>query len=279
MKTSSAAGENKQIPNLTTIVSGIILLYSVLLFSICPTPDLAFAIGLEFAALLLIAVPTLRVGPHLPLFSWPQKALDKLAARFPWVARVQDGWRKLMIVAAFLLISAALIDLTAMWLAVAGFMPGAVTLYSALPVSYLVGNHPAFSLEMLTGACVQSHQYGRAEQLYKAVLQVRKNVYGAGHPMVAAVYADLGDLYKKMNRVEDAQECYRTSLAITEGKGRAVHSLANLLRDSGAAEESGDFYKRALELRQHFFGTNSPQYQATLNDYRLMTEKGLNRPN
>jgi tetratricopeptide (TPR) repeat protein len=146
-----------------------------------------------------------------------------------------------------------------------------------MPVSYLLGGHPAFSLEMLTGACMESRQFERAEGLYKAVLQVRKNIYGETHPMVAALYADLGDLNRKMNRPEEARNWYEASLALTQGQGRAAHSMANLLRDEGETAQSEGFYKQALELRAQFFGTGSAKYQATLNDYQSAMAKGLKK--
>ncbi len=280
MKSSPATGESKQplCPNLTMITSGIILLYSLLFFPICPSPDLAFAIGIEFALFLLFLLPIRHARTGHPLFSWPQRKLDELRGKFPLLTKIESNWRKLTIFAAFTMILAALIDLTALWLAVSGLTSASVSVYSALPVSYLIGNHPALSLEMLTGACVESHQLARAESLYLAVLNVRKNVYGPTHPMVAALYADLGDLNKKMHRDKVAQQCYRASMTITEGHGRALHSLANLLRDGGDAQQSKDLYERALELRAEFFGRDSQQYQTTLHDYQSLTDKSLHPP-
>lgn len=275
MKSSSVSGESKPYPNLTMITSGIILLYSLLFFPICPSPNLAFAIAIEMACFLLFLIPPIRGTGKFALFSWPARKWDELQERFPLVAAAQAKWRKVCILIAFTVISATAIDLTALWMAVTGWVPGAVAVYSALPVSYLFGNHPALSLEMLTGACVESRQYERAETLYNAVLQVRKNVYGPTHPMVAALYADLGDLNQKMNRPAEAESCYLQSLAITEGHGRAIHSLANLMRDSGDAEakaQSDGFYKRALELRARFFGKASSQYKATLQDYKVLSQ-------
>lgn len=270
MKSSPPVGEKTAYPNLTMIVSGIILLYSLLFFPICPSPNLGFAIALELAAFLLIAMPIRTGANSLPLFAWPHKAWAAIESRFELVRSLQNKWRKVTILIAFTLISATLVDLTALWLAVAGFMPLSVTVYSALPVSYLVGNHPALSLEMLTGACVESKQYERAETLYHAVLAVRKNIYGESHPMVAALYADLGDLHRKMQDLDGAESWYQTSMAITEGHGRAVHRLANVLRDKGQLEESADLYKRALALRAKFFGTESTEYLNTVEDYRLL---------
>lgn len=272
MTNSAGAGKSKPSPNLTVITSGIILLYSLLLFPICPSPNLAFAIALELAAFLLIAVP-IRGGAGLPFFAWPQKVLDSLCSKFPLLEKIRGGWRKVTVVIALMLVCGAAIDLAAVWMAATGFTQGAVSLYSALPVSYLLGAHPAFSLEMLTGACVESHQYERAEQLYKAVLAVRRNVYGENHPMVAALYADLGDLNRKMNRLDVAQQWYQASLALNEGQGRAAHTLANMLRDEGNTAESEGFYKQALALRARFFGTDSAKYQATLNDYQSAMAK------
>jgi tetratricopeptide (TPR) repeat protein len=266
----------KNCPNLTLITSGIILLYSLLFFPICPSPNLAFAIAIELGAFLLIAVP-MRAGNGFALLSWPQRKLEELEQRYAWIRAVQNNWRRISTLIAFSMISLALIDLSALWMAVSGLTPAAVGVYSALPVSYLVGGHPALSLEMLTGACVESHQYERAEELYRAVLQVRKNIYGENHPMVAALYADLGDLNKKMMRPDEAEKWYLASMNITEGHGRALHSLANLLRDSGDKQQSEDLYKRALALRAQFFGKSSTQYQATLHDYQSMADQVLNQ--
>lgn len=263
---SSTGSGNKPAPNLTVIVSGIILLYSLLLFPICPSQNLAIAIALEFGCFVIIAMP-MRASKALPWFTWPQRAQDWLCAKVPAFARVRNEWRKVSAILAFALVFGAAVDLTAVWMAATGFTQGAVSLYSVLPISYLLGADPAFSLEMLTGACVEAHQYERAEGLYKAVLAVRKNVYGANHPMVAALYADLGDLKRKMNDADGAAEWYKASLALNEGQGRAAHRLANLLRDEGNMSESESFYKRALALRARFFGTTSAKYQQTYHDY------------
>lgn len=264
---NSATGSgSKPAPNLTVIVSGIILLYSLLLFPICPSSNLAVAIALEIGCFLLIAVP-MPTSKGLPWFAWPQRAQDWLCAKVPILSKVRSEWRKLSALLAFALVFGAAVDLAAVWMAATGFTQGAVSLYSALPISYLLGADPAFSLEMLTGACVEAHQYDQAEGLYKAVLAVRKNVYGPNHPKVAALYADLGDLKRKMNDMEGAEQWYKASIAVNEGQGRAAHRLANLLRDEGNSSESEPFYKRALSLRARFFGVRSSKYQQTYHDY------------
>lgn len=276
METTPGAEKQKPLPSLTVITSGIILLYSLLLFPICPSPTLAFAIALELGALLIFAVPMQDVS-GFRLFTWPDKVLDWLCKRFPFISRIRNGWRKLTIALAFMLLCAATVDLASVWMAATGFTQGAISLYTALPITYLFGGHPAFSLEMLTGACVESRQFDRAEALYKAVLQVRKNIYGEAHPMVAALYADLGDLNRKMNRPDQAKEWYEASLGLTDGQGRAAHSLANLLRDVGETAESEGLYKRALMLRAQFFGKDSAKYHATLVDYQSAMAKGLKK--
>jgi tetratricopeptide (TPR) repeat protein len=237
--------------------------YCIMYLCACPSAALAGAIGAEILALLVSVTIWRTKLLSLParLTSMVPDHLRTLLAQMR--ASVDCGRFMLLSLAAVL----ATIDFGALTYSALGFTGPSIALYSALPTSYFMGLHPAFTLEMLAGAFVQNKQLDRAEPLYRSVLQVRINVCGARSDQVGAIYADLGDLYVRMNNLREAEAWYRKSVALGARTGRAYTALATVLRETGRYEESRQFYERALKIRKQIYGIDSKQYVDTLRSY------------
>jgi tetratricopeptide (TPR) repeat protein len=168
-------------------------------------------------------------------------------------------------------------DLSALLCANCGHKKLSISLYRTIaPPMMLLEIHPAFSLEMLAGAYIQAGKLTKAEQLEFTVLDIRRAVVGEKHALTAAIYADLGDLYKRSGRLSRAEAYYRKAIALSKeihyalGYGSPLTKLAVLLRDEQRFAESEDAFKDALSIRQKIFGRKSLKAAETMKAYSLL---------
>jgi tetratricopeptide (TPR) repeat protein len=169
------------------------------------------------------------------------------------------------------------VDLAALLCANCGQQKMAVGLYRAIaPPMMILDIHPAFSLEMLAGAYIQAGKWERAERLEFTLVDIRRAVVGEKHELMAAIYADLGDLYKRSGQLKRAEAYYRKAIALSKeihyalGYGSPLTRLAVLLRDEQRFAEAEDAFKEALSIRQKIFGSKSFKSAETLKEYSLL---------
>jgi len=156
-------------------------------------------------------------------------------------------------------------------------------LYEALALDPKFGIHPAFSLELLTGAYIESRRFEKAEPLESALLDIRMHTVGANNELVPAMYANMGDFNFKWSRLDQAEQNYRRSIDLTkhlnlpQGWGSPMTKLATLLRNEKRFAESEAAYKEALAIRTERFGANSEKAAETLREYsQLLKVEGHN---
>jgi len=180
------------------------------------------------------------------------------------------------------IVSAALMiymsaDLAALTLCRCGQIQTGAQIYKKLSLP-LPTVDPAFTLELLTGAYLETAQFEKAEPLELALLDIRKSVYGNQHEMIAAIYCNLGDFYAKWHKPTKAESYYRKSiemtkrLALPQGWGNPATKLGTLLRKQGRDSEAEGAYADALAVRTKRFGEKSPKVAETLSEYaKLLT--------
>ncbi|MBX9689683.1 MAG: tetratricopeptide repeat protein [Candidatus Obscuribacterales bacterium] len=253
---------------LTIFVGALFLAYCIVYLCVCPSPALAFAVGAELLAFILSLV-IIKAG----VFAIPKKWIAKIPESVRKLFRLLAGnLNKFKVLTLSVLSFAAVVDFAALCLSLFGQYSAAITLYTWMPVSYWVGLHPAFSLEMLAGALVQNHEFGRAEPLYQEVKAIRISLAGPKSDLASAIYADLGDLSVRSKELAAAEQWYRQSVSLGSHTGRAYTGLATVLRETGQYEESRQWYLKALALRKQIYGEQSKQYNDTLRAYRKLQE-------
>lgn len=58
----------------------------------------------------------------------------------------------------------------------------------------------------------------------------------------------LGDLYEKMNKIDEAEECYLTIMDSTEDNAKAYYVLAQFYVTHGQLKKAEDMYKKRIEM-------------------------------
>ena len=168
------------------------------------------------------------------------------------------------------------VDLAALLFANCGNRYAAVKLYRLVAPPAVLDMHPAFSLEMLAGAYIQAGKFEKAEQLEFTLIDIRRAVVGEKHELMAAIYADLADLYKRMGKLSQAESCYRRAISLSKeihyalGYGSPLTKLAVLLRDEQRFAQSEQAFQEALSVREKIFGGKSLKVADTLKEYSLL---------
>jgi tetratricopeptide (TPR) repeat protein len=250
--------------NAISVYLGVLFLtYCTVYLCACPSAPLAAAIGAE-VVFLVISVAIMRAK----LFSFPERLLKFLPERIQRCVRTVNRYaqRTRLLVVSIVAVLAT-IDFAGLSLSVVKNYPSSIAVYTAVPTSYWLGLHPAFTLELLAGALVENNNFAAAEPLYKSILAIRLNLCGPQSDLAGAIYCDLGDLYVRMHKLNVAESWYRRSVALGARTGRAYGALATTLRQEGQLAESKDMYLRALDIRRRVYGVDSRQYSDTLRAY------------
>lgn len=247
----------------TFFLAFLFIAYCVVYLYACPSLALATAISAEVGAL-LISIIIFKTK----VFRISTKFLEFVPSSLRrCFQKVESTICRCKICVLSIISLAGLFDFTALSLSACGFYQPSRALYVALPFTYWLGLHPAFSLEILAGAQAQNKNFSCAEPLYLEVLEIRKSLSGPNSDLVGAVYADLGDLYVRKQDLPSAELWYRRSVALGTRTGRAYTALATVLRERGELSESKQVYLKALEVRKQIYGTGSKQYVDTQRGY------------
>ncbi len=173
------------------------------------------------------------------------------------------------------------VDITALTLANFGKIDSANWIYQHIAPPPQTGLHPAFSLELITGAYIDAGKYSRAENLEMALLNVRKSVVGENHELIAAMYANLGDFYAKWNKPAIAENYYLRSIALSkqlhipQGWGSPTTKLGTLLGKEKRWADAEAAFEDALGIRSRLFGKRSGKAAETMIEYsQLMRAEG-----
>lgn len=261
------------------LVLGITSLgYLVPLATAHPAPELLSAIALEsiwFVAYIGYSIYRLKSIKGKA----QQAVVSELISQVKVLKQGRKIWRRLLTVTV---ISAWLImmcDLTAFLLAYTGHCAASAAIYRAVPVSTWLGLNVGASLEILGGAYVESAKYTEALPIYQEIEILRTAYYGADSDKIAALQADYGDLFVKMQKPKEAEIHYKLSIAMgnvargNKGTGRAYTKLGILLANQGRYDEAAEHYETALAMRKEQFGANSPKVAETLFAYAVLLEQ------
>lgn len=265
---------------LSVVVALLVFCYFVIFATACPSPELIRAIALEvivFVIVLAIRFKTSRSKSakleNLVLNELSQKwSLLKFSRNFV------SGVVLVFWSVAVLWLSIDLIALTAAW---SSNFSLARAIYTAFPASPSPAIHPAYSMEVLTGAYIQAGKYKRARELTTELIAIRKQLFGIESEQYAGIIADSAMLYRKEGNLKAAEEASLQALALSRqllknsGIGQIITQVAGNLRDQGKYAQAEELYKEALAMREKQFGTGSRKAAETLTEYaKLLTTIG-----
>ncbi|HMO22269.1 MAG TPA: tetratricopeptide repeat protein, partial [Candidatus Melainabacteria bacterium] len=217
----------------------VILCYLCLLATANSSPKLLAAIAFEVGFILCILGFRYLSGKRRS-----QKAKKAVIEVFLSELTFIDRLKSILVFAALCialpLVAFLLIDLSALVAAIAGAPGYAKTAYKMIP-TYKVyeGAHPAISLELYSGACIEAGKFERAHRYTDQLLAIREDIYGKHHSMYGGMVANLANLYYKEGKFKEAENTYRESLRICvahkgyEKLGSALTKLGNCLREQG----------------------------------------------
>jgi hypothetical protein len=267
---------------LTVVANIIFLLYLVVFVSAQPSPPLVGAVGFELVVFFcLIGYRHWRGQTK----GWQQadSALQSIEDNHKsvYVIRRTLAAASMAILAAICLYAG--VDLTALVLARFGKPEWSKPIYLAIAPPLALGIHPAFSMELLAGAEIDAAKLATAEPLLSSLLAIRTDFAGAHSELTAAMYANLGDYYRKFRRNKEAERYYQRSIALSkdlnlpQGYGSPMTKLAALLRDEHRFAESQQCFTDALTVRTRIFGKDSQKVAETLLENAVLLQ-AENRP-
>ncbi|HEY9720099.1 MAG TPA: tetratricopeptide repeat protein [Trichormus sp.] len=263
---------------LLTVVANIIFLcYLVLFVSADPSPALIAAGGFElmfFVSLLSYR----RWRSKANSTHQADEALQSIEENFKplYVARRLLAAITIAIVGSVCLYAS--VDLTALVLARSGKSNLAKPIYIAIAPPSSPNVHPGFSLELLAGAYIDAGRLAQAEPLLSDLLEIRTRVAGADSELTAAMYANLGDFYRKWGHQGEAESYYQRSITLSkalnlpQGYGSPMTKLGSLLCAEHRFAESQQCFTDALAVRVRIFGNHSAKVSETLQENATLLE-------
>jgi len=155
------------------------------------------------------------------------------------------------------------LDLSALCAAISGNFKYAKAAYIISPFPLISECHPAFSLEIYSGAQIESGKFEEAHKYTDFLLDLRKSIYGENNWRYGGMLGNLAGLYYKEGNFEKAIETYQQSIKVctaAEGNkhlGSAYTRLANSYRAIGQFDKAKICYEKALAMRIDEYGANS----------------------
>lgn len=132
----------------------------------------------------------------------------------------------------------------------------------------------ANSLSELADANYYAGHYSIADPLYRRVLDMHRQLYGAKHPLVADDLGNLGSVQQDLQYYIQAEQFYRQALDITQsyyGKDNPktatdLNMLARSLLYQNKYDEATQMLQQALAIRERVYGPVHPAVASTLNE-------------
>lgn len=263
---------------LAYVANVIFLAYLVLIASVDANPALIAAVTFEVLFFGVLVLYRIRRGKAVSALQ-AKAALEYIEQNRRFVYKLRRGFYLLSSAVLFCACLYLACDFAALALARFGQLELSARLYKVLAPPQRLAVHPGFSLELLTGAYIDSKNYEAAQQLESALLSIRKSVVGDEHELIAAMYANLGDFYAKWGRGQLAEDYYRRSidlsrrLKIPQGWGSPMTKLGTLLGQQRRWADAEAAFAEALAVRSRIFGASSSKVAETMLEYSQVMEK------
>ncbi|CAN5325525.1 hypothetical protein BH11CYA1_BH11CYA1_21170 [soil metagenome] len=282
---------------LSVAVALQVFCYFVIFATAYPSAELLRAIAFEVAIFVVVLAFKLKQN-RSKAARIENLVLDELGSQWQILGFMRRAGNAFVLVCWLSVVLFLAIDLTALTAAWLGNSALARTLYmghynlarnaytSAAGLDKMAAIptvHPAYSLEILTGAYAEASKYERALQLSQDLKEMRQELFGKESELYAGALADEANIYHKQGKFEKAEVIGKEALAISRrvlknsGMGQIITQTADNLRDQGKYKEAEGLYGEALQMRQKQFGPGSVKVAETLVEYakllRLMAAK------
>ena len=168
-------------------------------------------------------------------------------------------------------------------------------------------DHPDYGsvLNNLAGLYRLMKQFDAAERYFQQALQIYRDTLGEQHFLYISGMNNLGLVYQDMGRFAEAEQLHARSLALLEAAGdnpiaigttealleRALriyedklgrehslyayglNNLASYYMTTGDFEKATVYYQSALEICKTLFGVDSRNYEVSLRNYQIASQK------
>ncbi|WP_434388243.1 tetratricopeptide repeat protein [Melittangium boletus] len=158
--------------------------------------------------------------------------------------------------------------------------PEAVGMMLALESAVECADDDATRAEALSTEAIVYQGLGRyedARRLHARALELRREVLGPEHPLVAASLNNLGSVLSAMGKFEEARDDFERALALrrkTQGPSHPLvalsySNLGSTLLELGRYDEAREMHEHALAIRKKVLGTEHPDVASSLNNLGL----------
>lgn len=121
-----------------------------------------------------------------------------------------------------------------------------------------------------------------AAREFEKVVELAERAFGPDDPRLAVDLNNLGEVYRRMGRLDRASELLRRAIRLDEaagGRGPALatslNNLGLVLRAQGRLDAAADLYRRAVALLENSLGPDHPDTARALNNLaQLELESG-----
>lgn len=256
-------------------IAVVVLCYFVAFAYAHPSPELIFAIAFEVAIFSIILFFRWH-SARRPAGKLKNLVIAQLGSQFDvlgWLFRLGRTAVALALAAIFIFL---LTDFSALASAIFGAHKLSRSIYASMPTHDIFGCHPALSLEIFSGACIESGKFETAEVLTGDLFLIRKELYGSEHEMIASIYTDMGGLYRREGKLAASEASYRKALVIGKrvlgdtGYGSTLTKLAVTLKERKKFAEANQCLEEALVMREKQFGKNHPKVAHTLYELSML---------
>jgi len=111
--------------------------------------------------------------------------------------------------------------------------------------------------------------------LYLRALAIKEQHLGTEHPTTATNLNNLGELYRRLGKCEQAEPLHLRALSIREqhlgashpDTTSSLHGLAQLYQQQGKYGQAEPLYQRALRIRASRLGSAHPETEKTRRAY------------
>ncbi len=252
-------------------IASLTLMYFIVYAVACPSKELVAAVAMEVIVFILVIGFRSR-KQAINSREAQQAVLDELSTK---TKLTKGGWSAIKNTTVVALSIATLFlayDFTSLALTFSAQLKPAKQMYLLNPVYRIPGLHPALSAELLAGAYMEANRLPQAEQLSTFLLDIRKEIYGEHHHMIADMYGNFAQISLMKGDFNSAERYSLQSIKLwkeTSGYnhlGNALTKLGNALRGQERYVEAEQAYREALTMRESEFGTKSERVLKTLTD-------------
>ncbi len=264
------------------ILCAILTAYLCLVTYAHPSPELVAALSLELGFFLFMLVFR-KLNAKRKSEQKKKLVLDVLLQSTKPISIMRKIFDGSTIVVLSLLIALFSLDLSALCAAIGGNFKYSKAAYIISPFLLIDNCHPALSLEIYSGARIESGKFEEAHKYTDFLLDLRKSIYGESNWRYGGMLGNLAGLYYKEGNFKKAIETYEQSIKVctaAEGNkhlGSAYTRLANSYRAIGQFDKAKDCYEKALAMRIDEYGANSLRVAET--KYELASLLSLTNQN